>query len=97
MGLYLFVLTTMGRPHFSDISQSGYGTDVPLMQSWFLHIFLSTPVGDVVLAVSLLLIVKEFTVRSLERRLVINLFTMVAFGALSFLFVWNLYSPVFAR
>lgn len=90
---HVFIITTTSRETFVELSSSAFGPNSPLMNSWFLDIFLRPATGYAVAVIAIAVLIKEFFLKPFRRRLILNLLALVGFAGLSLAFVWSLYAP----
>lgn len=92
-GVQITAMSFVGLSGFEDISGQMYGPDKPLMNSYLLEVISTPMAGIFVLAIMLALIAKEFIVRPMQRRLMLNVAFLLLLVALSAATTYALYSP----
>lgn len=71
----------------AELSRAVYGTDEPLMGSWFFHYYLQPATGYLCAALLLAVLAKEFVVETLNGRLAINAIGFVAMSVFGGLYI----------
>lgn len=82
------------RNAFEEISKSVYPNEGPLMKSYFIEIFFRKEFAVIIALLIVGMITKEFFIKSLQKKLVINLCLLFFFVFFSCSFAYLLYLPI---